>query len=96
MDQNGGPSFRDDRRGLATGIIGFFAILVVAALLFIMLDPALDTIFDMTLAQADSQRATDTIKMRQRIWAGVLYFVLLCAGLYIIARSVFESRRPGR
>lgn len=86
--------FADDQRGLATGIIAFFAIIIAGALLFTMLAPAAQEIFTMSSDQASTTQATDAIDLRESIFMNSLYFVLLLAALTIIARAVFESRRP--
>lgn len=76
------------------GIIGFIAILVVAALLYTMMEPAAE-IFSMSLSQTSNQQATDAINLREQIFTNMLFYVLFLAGVFIIARAVFESRRPG-
>lgn len=80
-----------DDRGLALGILMFFAILVVAALLYIMLDPALQSITDMTLAQAEHEKSRTVIQQRAQIWNYVLLFALGLAALFILSRAVYES-----
>lgn len=87
-------TLRRDRRGLAVGFVLFFAALLIAALLYILLNPAMDAVSEMMLDQAESQDATDTINERMSIWNGLLFFAVFCAGLFIIARSTFESRGP--
>lgn len=85
-------SFRADSRGLAIGLLGFFAILIVAALLYVLMDPAIQQIISMSTAQSDTTQAQEVIDERARIWDGILIFVVFLAGVKLIARSVFESR----
>lgn len=84
-------SLLTDDRGLALGILTFFAIIIVAALLYIMLDPAIQSITDMTLAQAEHEKSRTVINQRARIWNYVLMFALGLAALFILSRAVFES-----
>lgn len=79
-------------RGLAVGVLSFIAIIVVAALLFTLMDPALVEIFDMSSSQADSQTAQDVIDLRQQIWGAILFFALFLGIVSLIAQSVYESR----
>ncbi len=95
MRLRGPAELAKDDRGLATGIIGFIAIIVIAALLYTLMDPAAGDIFSMTLTQADSAQAKNAIELRQKIWNATLYFALFLALVYILARAVFESRSPG-
>lgn len=83
-----------DERGLATGLLGFAAMLVVAALVYTLLDPAAVSLFDMASGQTSNARAQDAIALRRQIWDAVLYFVLFLASVFIIARAVLESRGP--
>jgi hypothetical protein len=82
---------RGDRRALGLGTLGFFAILTVSALLFILMNPALTDIFAMVLGQTNNQQATDVIEMQRTIWGLILFFPLLLAAIFIIARSVREA-----
>jgi hypothetical protein len=83
-----------DQRGLASGVIGFVAMLVVGALMFILLQPAMNEVAAISLNQAKSQTAIDVINERELIFNSILYYVLFVSVLFIIARAVFESRRP--
>jgi hypothetical protein len=82
-------------RGLASAFIGFFLIIIVAALMYTLLDPAMAEIVSLSLGQAPSQQATDAINRREAIWSNMLYFMLFLAAIFIIGNAVFESRRPG-
>lgn len=84
-----------DERGLAVGLVVFIAAIVGAALLYIMLDPALTTIFDMTRSQTTSSVATDQIDLASTVWGLLLFFAMFVSLLFIIARSVFESKEVG-
>lgn len=82
-----------DNRALASGLIGFISILVIVALLFIFLQEPMESVFAMGSEQAGSQQATDAIALREQIWNGVLYYGMFLAGVFLISRAVFESRR---
>lgn len=84
-----------DNRAQAHGIVVFFAMLVTGALLYTLFQPAADGILDAMLASTDSQQATDVINERQQIFGYMLFYVLFVSGLFLIARSVLQSRSPG-
>lgn len=88
-------NFRNDRRGLAVGIIAFFAMIIIGALIFTLFNEALLEVFSMTKSQAQTQHGTDQIAQAETIWNWVLAWVLGVAVLFIIARAVVESRGPG-
>lgn len=85
----------DDRedRALASGLIGFIAILVVVALLYALMNPAANQLFGSLSTQASDPQAQSIINEREQIWSNILYAILLLSGVYLIARSVFESGR---
>lgn len=84
-----------DDRGLAVGFVVFFAAIVGAALLYIMLDPALALFFDMARSQTTSTVATEQIDLASRIWGLLLFFAVFVSLMFILARSVFESKEVG-
>lgn len=86
-------SLRDDTRGLGLAIVGFAAILVVGILLFILFDPALETLFGMTSGQASTTEAQEQITLAQSVWAGIPFYLMALAAVMLIGRSVLESRR---
>lgn len=90
------PERRQQRgdRALAIGIIGFVAILIIAALLYTLMDPAISEIFTMSTDQTSNQTAKDAISQREKIWDNVLYAALFLAAMTIIGKAVIESRRP--
>jgi len=83
--------FRDDERGLALGVVVFIAMLVVAAVLYIMMDTAMAPIFGFALDGATSSGATAQIQLAQTIWGGALYAIVFIAALFLIARAVNEG-----
>lgn len=87
-------SISRDQRGLSTGIMGFFAIIIIAALLYTLLDPGATNVFSMATEQASSTQAKEAIALREQIWSLMLYFMLFLAAIYMTARAVFESRGP--
>lgn len=88
-------TMRDDNRGLAVGLVIFIAALVAAALLYIMLDPALELFFDVARSQTSESVALDQIDRAAQIWGLLLFFPAFLGVMFIIARSVFESKRVG-
>lgn len=86
-------SLRDDDRALGVGVLIFAAILVTAGLFFIVADPVMDQAKETALDQTDDPNATSTIEERTTIWDNLLAYALFMAGVFIIARSVFESKR---
>lgn len=87
--------FYSDNRALGVGIMLFMAALILAALLFIMMNPVIDQVESTTLDQTDNQEAKDVINERTKIWGGVLFYVVLATMIFIVARANFESRGPG-
>lgn len=87
--------FRSDERGLAMGIVSFFAMLTIAALLFTLFNPAMTEVFSMTSSQAQTSAGQEQIDLAEQIWNAVLFFMLFLSLLFIVARSVFESKRSG-
>lgn len=81
-----------DNRALGLGVVIFFAMIVIGALLYILLDPVMASIETMTLDQTNNPRAETVINERATIWGGILFFVVFVSVISIIARSVFESR----
>lgn len=82
-----------DRRGLATGLIGFILIIVVTGLLYAFLDPIITDAASFGSAQASSSLATSTGNTRLAIWNRLPFFGLALALLFIISRSVYEGRQ---
>lgn len=89
------PRLSDDDRGLATGLAGFVAILIIAALMFTLLNPAATNVFDDADSFTTDSEAQNVVDERRAIWSNILFAVLLIAALFLLGRAVFESRRPG-
>lgn len=85
---------REDR-GLAMGLIGFFAILVVTALLYTMLNPAITEIISFSSDQATSTQAHNVIDERAQIWGYMPMYGVFLGVVFLLSRAVFESMRPG-
>lgn len=85
----------DDERGLALGIVSFFAMIGIAALLFILFDAALEPLFTTTAEQATTTEAGDQISLALGIWDNILYYALFVAVIFIIVRAILEQRTPG-
>lgn len=87
-------SLRGDERGLGVGFVLFFAALAIGALLFVMFNPVMTSVNDQVSDQTDDPDAQATIDERQQIWDALLYWVVFVAGVFVIARAVFEGRGP--
>ena len=81
-----------DERGLAVGILAFIIMIGMGALLYILLNAAMSGIFDTTLAATASADATDVINEREQIAGLLMFYAVFLGAVFIIARSVFESR----
>jgi len=82
-------------RGLAVPLSIFAAMFVLAALMFILLDPAMGPLFDQTSAAAETSAGQAEIDQAQQIWGLNLFYFAFLPVLWLIARAVRESRRPG-
>lgn len=80
-----------DNRGLATGFISFVAIIVVGAFFIIFFTPAIDGVSSGFLSATDNPTATEAIKLRQRIWGLIGFFIMFAGAVFVIARGVFEG-----
>lgn len=81
-------------RAQAHGIIAFFAMLVIAGVTYALFNPVLDAITTFATNTTTNQTTQGIIDTRTQIWNRLLFFSLFACGLFIIARSVFQSRRP--
>lgn len=86
--------FSDDR-ALGVGLFIFMAMLMITAFLYILLDPAFDMLHTMVSGHTTDAEAQTVVDRRHTIFNLFPYFALFLSGIFIIARSVFESRRPG-
>jgi len=84
-----------DERAQSHGLIVFFVTIIAGALLYTLFQPAADGIFQMALEQSTHQEADAVVQERQRIFGYMLFYVLFVAGLFLLARSVVQSRSPG-
>lgn len=84
----------DDTRGLAVGIVVFFAILVASALLWALLDEAAIMAFESTSNMAETTTGSTQITDARDLWEYILYFPVLLGVTFLVARAVTESRRP--
>lgn len=86
----------DRDRGLASGIIIFVMMVVVAGLIFIILNVAVTDLNTAASGYTDDTAAQDHIDLLvNEVWGGILVFAMFLGLLFIIARAVLESRRPG-
>lgn len=81
-------------RALSTGLLEFFAILIVGGVLFIALNLGVidvHTIMTTQTTDADAQSFIDLLV--NSIWGLILFFIVFLAGIFLIARATFESGR---
>lgn len=83
----------DDDRGLALGVVIFFAILIAGVLLYTLFSEAINPILSMTESQAQTPGGAEQISLAQTIWNNVVYIPIFFAGIFIIARAARESGR---
>lgn len=82
-------------RGLSLGYVGLFAILIVGALLYTMLNPAASAVFDFSSDRATTTQGQDVIDERRNIWSNILMYPMFIGALFILTRAAVEARRPG-
>lgn len=87
-------SCKEDR-ALAIGIVGFIAMVAIAAILYTLFDPAVSQLTTTTLDATNNQDATDVINERNTIWGLFLFYALFLSAVWVIARAVRESNRSG-
>lgn len=80
---------------LASGILAFVALLVMAVLLFTLMNPPISEITSMMSARNPPAEAQTAIDTRESIWGAMLFYVIFLGTIMVIARAVVESRRPG-
>ena len=85
---------RNDERGLALGVVVFFAMIIVAALLYIAFNTAWVDVVGVMEGQATSEGATDQINEAKAIWNNIMYVPLLFGLVFLIARAVREGSVP--
>jgi hypothetical protein len=82
-------------RGLAIGLVVFAAMVAIGGMLFVLLfQEGLLPLFDSATSAAETQDGKDQIVLAEAIAGGIGVYVLVVASLFIIARSVVESRGP--
>jgi len=84
---------RLNRRAQSSGFIVFFLVLAAGALLWGLLDIGVSQILASSLAQSSNPQATSVIETRQAIWSNLLFFVVIFAGVFILARAAVQSRQ---
>lgn len=83
-----------DNRALATGIIGFIAILIVFALLYTILNAGFTDTITFVSADTSNTQAQAAIDERAKIWSLMPVFGVFLGSLFLLARAAFESRGP--
>lgn len=96
MSSGDHPDFRHDTRGLGIGIVAFGAIVAIGGMLFALLFlEGLVPMMDSASSQAQTQQGADQIALAKSIATSMSVYIMFLAGLFLIARSVVESRGPG-
>lgn len=80
-------------RGLAVGILGFIAIIIIGAVFYTVMNDGMTQVFSVLDTATTDSDAASKQTLLETIWGAVLWYVLLVAGVFVVARSVFESRR---
>jgi len=75
----------------ASGLILFALIIGLGALVWGLLDVGASQVFSGTLNQTTNPTAEGYIRTRQEIWGNMLFFVILVAGMTILARAFLQS-----
>lgn len=88
-------TFADDERGLALGLVSFFGIIIVGALLFMLMDASVVDVVSISSDQAETTGGADQIGLAETIWNNMLFYVLFVAAMFIVARAVVEGERVG-
>lgn len=81
-----------DTRAQASGFIVFFLILGISAVLWGLLNEPATMVFNAVGNQTSSSQAQAVIDERQAIWNNMLYFIVILAGIVLLARAVFQSQ----
>jgi hypothetical protein len=79
------------RAGLAFGYIAAILILITGALLWIMLNPAVETLSTLISSKASTSAAQNHHDVLMAVWDRLAFFIAFLALAYILARSYFES-----
>jgi len=83
-----------DQRGLALAIVSFVALVVVAGLLFALMNPAVTEVSSQMSTHSDNPTAQDQIDLAGKIWGLILFFIMFLGVLGLIVRATGESRGP--
>jgi hypothetical protein len=84
--------FVDDTRGAFTyNIIVFFATMILAAGLYIVLEPAADTILTMAESRTDTQAAADGQQYLRFAWMNAHLIVLAVGLLQLLVAAVYQG-----
>lgn len=77
---------------LAVGIIVFFAMIAIGALLWAILNAALTPVLDFGTGYSTSATADQYLGILTSVWGYALFFVLFIAGFALVGRAVVEGR----
>jgi len=80
------------RAHLAGRTIGFFAMLTVGGLLYALFNGPVETALGYGQNMSSRSVASQNITLFGQIWDGLLFAVVLTAGLMIVAAAVYESQ----
>jgi hypothetical protein len=94
-----GTNFRENeppeevRAGLAFRILGFFAAIIVGAMFFAILSPAVTQVLDFTSGIVDSGgSASESITRTRMVWSNILFYVVFVSLLSLVAAAVYERQ----
>ena len=80
------------RAHLAGRIVGFFAMLTVGGLLYALFNQPVEMALSYGQDMSSRSVTSQNITLFGQIWDGLLFAVLITAGLMIIAAAVYESQ----
>lgn len=80
------------RARLGVAIIVFFAMIVLGALLWTLLNEPLTSVLDYGTAYSDSSTTDKYLGFLESIWGYALFIVLFISGMYVVGRGVIEGR----
>lgn len=85
-----------DNRALGVGLVVFAGMIVIAAFLFFLLFlEGLNPMIDAASSHSETTKGQDQIDLAKQIAAGMGIYAMALAVMFLLARSVVESRGPG-
>jgi len=83
-----------DQRGLALALVSFVALVVVAGLLFALLNAPVTDVSSQATSQNNDPVVQNQVDQAMQIWGLILYFIVFLGLVALIVRATNESRGP--